>query len=446
MTDHGGEGQLPRVLSGLDAAMLASGIVVGTGIFAVPGFVAKSLGAPGPILVAWIAGGVIALAGALTYAELGSRFPAQGGAYVYVRRAFGPLAAFFLGWGPLLVGFPASSAVVASIFGTYFVAATGLGPGAVRVAAVGAVVIVWLLNLRGTRFSARLQTTFTLTKLAAILALGALALVSGHARWDRLVAGGSSSPGVAGFAMALVGVLWTYDGWGNLNVVAGEVAGAGRSITRALLATIAIVTGTYLVLNLAYLVLLPLETLSGTDSAASAAADVVLGPTGGRLVASLVTFSAFGTLFGIAMAAPRYAWAIAQDGLFFRAVGRVDPKTSAPRLGATGLLVTTLAYLATGSFFDILGFFVAIHGIYIVISLASVYPLRRRDPEAAAFRVPGYPVVPALAIVAMLGVTVSEVIRAPVRTGIGIGVLLLAVPAYLMWRRFAVAGREGVRY
>jgi APA family basic amino acid/polyamine antiporter len=211
------------------------------------------------------------------------------------------------------------------------------------------------------------------------------------------------------------------------------------------LATVAIVTGTYLLLNVAYLVLLPLQTLAGTDSAASACAEVVLGSMGARVVAALVTFSAFGTLFGIAMAAPRYAWAIAQDGLFFRSVAQVDPQTSAPRVGATGLLVATLAYLASGSFFDILGFFVAIHGIYVVLSLAAIYPLRRRDAGVASFRVPGYPFVPALAIVAMLGVTFSEVLRAPLRTGTGIGVLMLAAPAYALWRRFAVAGGETVR-
>lgn len=441
MTDLDGSKQpeLPRVLSGLDAAMLASGIVVGTGIFAVPGFVARSVGAPGPVLLAWVVGGIVALAGALTYAELASRFPAQGGAYVYVRQAFGPLAAFFLGWGPLLVGFPASCAVIASILGTHFAVATGLGEGAARPAAVGAVVLVWLLNLRGTRFSATLQTTVTLVKLVALVVFGTLALTSGHARWERLFEGPSTWPGLAGFAAALVGVFWTFDGWGNLTVVAGEVAGAGRSITRALLATIAIVTGIYLLLNVAYLVLLPFETLAGSDSAASSAAEVVLGPVGGRLFAAFVTFSALGALFGIAIAGPRYAWALAQDGLFFRFMGRVDPATSAPRAGATALLLTTLVYLGTGSFGDILGFFVAIHGIYIVLSLAAVYPLRRRDAAGSTFRVPGYPVVPALAITAMLGVTISEVVRAPVRTGIGIGVLLLALPAYALWRRFAVA-------
>ncbi|MFN8179957.1 MAG: amino acid permease [bacterium] len=437
---------LPRVLSALDAAMLASGIVVGTGIFAVPGHVAQSLGAPGPILVAWLVGGLVALAGALTYAELASRFPAQGGAFVYVLHAFGPLAGFFLGWGPFVVGFPASSAVVATIFGTYFAAATGLGPAAVRPIAIAAVIAVWLLNLRGTRFSAALQTTFTLAKLVALFALGALALLSGAAHWDSL--GPLTSfpwPGISAFGAALVFVFWTYDGWGNLTVVAGEVAGEGRSVARALLATVAIVTSVYLLLNVAYLVLLPLRILAGTDSAASEAAGVMLGAHGARLVATLVALSSFGTLFGIAIAGPRYAWAAAQERLFFRFLAQVDPRTSAPRAGATALFALTLAYLATGTFGDILGLYVAIQGIYVVLSLAAIYPLRRRDAGGASFRVPGFPVVPALAIVAMLGVTASEIHRAPLRTGLGLVVLGLSVPAYAVWRRFAVADRESVR-
>ena len=431
---------LTRVLSRLDAAALAVGIVVGTGIFAVPGFVALELGAPGPILLAWILGGCIAFAGALSYAELASMFPDQGGGFVYVLRAFGPFAAFVKGWGSFLVGYPASCAGIATVFGIYLAGALSW-PGGAKPLAFAALASVWLLNLRGTRFSATLQTILTLAKVGALAALAILALALGSAHWERLASPGAGFPPVAAFAAAMVGILWTYDGWQNLTVVSGEIRNPNRSLVSALVTAIAVVVGVYLLVNVSYLVLLPFDELAGSESAAALAADRVLGRTGGTLLALLVAASSFGALFGIALAGPRYYYAMASNGLFFRAAARVDPKTSAPRWGATALFVTSILYVATSSFEQIMGFYIAITLLYNVLSVAAIFRLRRTLPDAARpFRVPGYPWTPLLFIVGALWVTGNEIARSPARSAIGLVALGAAAPVYLWWKREARGG------
>lgn len=428
---------LRRVLSGLDAAALAVGIVVGTGIFVVPGFVARDLGAPGPILLVWAAGGLIALCGALTYAEIGSMFPRQGGGFLFVHEAFGPLAAFFKGWGSFLVGYPASSAGIATAVGIYLARGLGWGDASIRPLAIAAAALVWILNLRGTRFSASTQTALTLVKVGAIGLLAFLALTMGSGRWSRLAEGADTAwPAASAFAAALVGVMWTYDGWENLTVVGGEIGDPRRRIVRSLLGTVAMVGTLYLVVNVGYLVLLPMAELRATDSAASAAAAAVLGDAGGRLIAFLVVLSSFGALFGIGIAGPRYFWSMARHRLFFDWAGRLDPRTAAPRAGATALFLTTVAYILTGTFEQILGYYVAVSLLYNVLAMLCVYRLRVTQPDRERpFRVPGYPVLPAVFVVAALWVTGSEVVRSPVRCGIGLAVLLSSLPAYVVWTR-----------
>ncbi len=434
---------LKRVVSERDAAALAVGIVVGTGIFAVPGYVARELGAPGPILFAWALGGLVTLAAALTYAELAGLFPRQGGSFVYVREAFGPFAGFVMGWGPFLVAFPASAAGIAVVIGIYGAEAAGLPGGAVRPLAVAALLSVWALNLRGTRFSMSIQTALTMTKVGALGILVVLALVAGPRRWDRLALewpaflGGSTPwPGAGAFAAAFVGIFWTFDGWANLVILGGEIGNPKRSILRALLFGVGTVTAVYLLLNVGYLVLLPLEELSASDSAASAAAEAVLGPVGRRLLAGLVVLSSFGALFGISIAGPRYFWAMAKSGLFFAWAGRHESGTGAPRPAVTALLVTSLVYVTTGTFEQIMSYYVAMTALYTVLTPASVYRLRRTRPDAERpHRVPGYPITPAFVIVVGLWVMVQAALRDPVRSAIGVGILVAAGPAWLLWKR-----------
>ena len=290
-----------------------------------------------------------------------------------------------------------------------------------------------VLNLRGTRFSGGFQTAVTLLKIGALGVVATLAVVLGAGNVGRL-AGGTAWPGWAPLGAAMVGVLWTYDGWGNLTVVAGELTNPRRGLTRALVGTAVAVSALYLLVNAGILLLLPMEQLRASDAPAAAAVEATVGGVGARVLAGFVVVSAFGTLFGISMAGPRYFWAMADAGLFFRSAGRLGPG-GAPRWGSIALAAVALTYLATGTFGDVLGYYVAVSGVYAALALAAVYPLRKRSAVGTdVFRVPGYPITPAIAILALLGVTLSEILRAPLRTGIGLALLLAAAPAYRLWR------------
>jgi APA family basic amino acid/polyamine antiporter len=428
---------LPRVLSGMDAGLLAIGLVIGTGIFVVPGGVAQKLGSPGPILLAWILGGLISLAGALTFAELASMLPRQGGAFVYVFEAFGPFAAFFKGWGSFLIGYPAAAAAIATVFGIYAEPALGLPEGSGKVAAFLAVTLVWWLNLRGTKFSGRFQAVLTAVKILALAAVAVLAMSAGSASWARLFEGGDRAwPPASAFALALVGVLWTYDGWANATVVGGEVVNPQRSLVRGLLGTITLITALYLAVNVGFLVLLPVTELAGTDHAATLAAEAILGSVGGRIIACLILLSSFGALFANAVAAPRFFFAMAREGLFFQAAGRVHGATAAPRWGQAALYLLTTVYLFTGSFQQIVEYYAAVALIYGVLAVLAVYVLRRKHPDwERPFRVPGYPVTPAVFVLGALWVVVSVVHESPGRSAVGLLVLLASAPAYLYWKR-----------
>jgi APA family basic amino acid/polyamine antiporter len=432
--------KIERVLTARQAAALGIGIVIGTGIFAVPGFVAETLQSPGPILLAWVLGGGIALAGALTYAEIASMYPRQGGGFIFVLEAFGPWAAFFKGWGSFLVGYPASSAAIATVFGIYFVRLLSLSEQWVRPLALAACAAVWLLNLRGTRFSGAFQSAMTSSKIAALALLAVVAFIAGSGSFSRLLVAPEAMPGFGAFALAMVGILWTFDGWQNLAVVAGEVGAPERNLTRSLLLTIALVTTIYLLMNVCYLAVLPLEELRGAPAPATLVAERAFGSGGGKVVAALVVLSSFGSLFGIGMAAARYFYALGESGLFFRQAASIDPVTQAPRWGSTAIFATTALYILTGTFEQIIAYYICISLLYNVLTVAAVYRLRSKRPDTVRpFRVPGYPITPAVFIAAALGVAGNEIARAPARSGIGLALLVAALPAYHLWRRRAPA-------
>lgn len=428
--------KIERVLSARQAAALGIGIVIGTGIFAVPGFVAQALQSPGPILLAWVFGGLIALAGALTHAEIAGMFPRQGGGFIFVLEAFGPWAAFFKGWGAFLIGYPASSAAIATVLGIYLARLLNVPDIWVKPLALAACVIVWILNLRGTRFSGSFQSAVTFSKVAALALLAVVGFFAGAGSLSRLFPPDPPMPGIGSFAIAMIGILWTFDGWQNLTVVSGEVGAPERSLTRSLLLTIALVTVIYLVMNVCYLTVLPFEELRGADAPATRMAERAFGVGGGKVVSALVVLSAFGSLFGIAMAAPRYFYALGESGLFFRQAAMIDPVTQAPRWGSTAILLTTAACILTGTFEQIISYYVCISLVYNMLTVASVYRLRSKLPDAPRpFRIPGYPLTPAVFIVASLGITAAEFARAPLRSAIAFGVLIAALPAYQLWRR-----------
>ncbi len=447
MTESTGRGALPRRLGFWSAVAVLVGSTIGSGIFRSPAGIADRLPGPLPLAIVWVAGGLFALCGALTLAEVGSAYPETGGVYVFIREAFGRLPAFLLGWSELTVIRAASLGAIAITFAEYALRAVGFNPalapydGYAHYLAAAAIALLGLVNIVGVRWSSFVLNTTTLAKFGALLfiILFALAIAlprtGGH--YTPMAPAGSFA--LPAFGLALVSTLWAYDGWADLSFVAGEVRDPQRNIPRALITGTLAVIGIYLLANLAYLAVLPVEQVRHSPLVAADVAQRLLGEPGVAFVGITVMLSTFGTLTGSLLTAPRIFFAMAEDRLFFRFVARVHPRFQTPyvaiglssALGIVFVLLRTFEQLADTFVIGIVPFY--------ALGVAAVFVLRRRAGYRPPFRVPGYPVVPALFVLStvyLLGNALwSPSSRWP--TVAVFGVILAGIPVY-----FATVGKR----
>jgi basic amino acid/polyamine antiporter, APA family len=429
--------RLPRCLGLGSAIAVLVGITIGSGIFRVPAGTASALGVPGAVLATWVLGGAVALTGALTVAELAAALPRSGGVFAFLLEAFGPLPAFLFGWSELTVLRAAALGAIATIFAEYLGYFLHFDPPTVRRVAAVAIVAIGCLNYVGVRAAAAVTTLITLAKFSAIGLLGVLAFAAGQGSTSHFAPAWGAGVSFSLLATALVPVMWTYDGWADLAFMSGEVKDPGRTLPRALiLGTLAIVA-IYLLINAAYLYLLPLNEIAASKLVAATAAEriPVLG-NGGALVSGLVMVSCFGALNASMMVGSRIFFAMADRGLFFRGVARVSPSFQTPSVAiwlATGLGVV---YVLLNDFQQLANKFILGIWPFYVLAVAGVYVLRRTRPDLPRpYRTVGYPVVPALFLLASAGMVVNALITDPVNTGITFGIILAGVPGFYLWRK-----------
>lgn len=438
--------RLPRKLGLLSAGAVLVGSTIGSGIFRTPAKVAGYLDTTWIFLAAWVLGGLVAVAGALSYAELSAMMPRTGGIYVYLRRAFGGLTAFLFGWTQLLVLRPAAYGAIAVTSSEYIWRAAGydgeatlLGPvsWAQGLAAVLVIVVGWI-NYRGIDRGAWVQNTSTALKIAALLALVMLGFVAiapeptAAAVTREAVAMGPW----AAFGLAMVPVLWSYDGWSDVGYVSGEVKDPQRTLPRAFLLGAATVAVLYLLVTLAYLRVVPLAEMPGSKLIAADVAAAVLGPIGVVLVAGAVALSTFGTLNGSMMTGPRIFYAMAEDGLFFRRFARVQPRYGTPGGAIVLSVVLGVVFVSVRSFAQLASQFVIGIWPFYALGVAAVFVLRRREPEAERpYRAWGYPWVPMLFLMAAVFLLGNYMVQEPWTVAANVAVLLSGVPVYYLWRR-----------
>jgi basic amino acid/polyamine antiporter, APA family len=428
---------LPRVIGGIGSTALVVGTVIGSGIFLVPHNVALEVGSVPLLLLVWVVGGALAFAGALSLAELGAAMPEAGGVYVYLREAYGKLAAFLYGWGMLLVIESGSVATLAVAFGIYAATLVTLTPFDQKLVASGAVAVLTAVNVIGTREGSAVQTVFTAAKL-----LG-LAIIMGFALWTHHITHVPAPAGVAlphtsfsSFGVALVGVLWAYEGWHMLSFSAGEVKNPGRTLPRSYFLGMIIVVAAYLCANLAYLRALSLPALISHQRVAARAMEVLAGPGGSAFISALILCSIFGALNGNMLAGPRAYFAMARDGLFFSFVGRVHSRYQTPvhAILIQGFWSVVLA--ASGSYQQLYTYVIFSGWIFYAAAVFSVLVLRRREPcLKRPYRVWGYPALPVLFSCAALAVVLNTVAREPGEALIGLSLILAGIPIYLIWTR-----------
>lgn len=425
---------LRRDLGLVSCTLMVVGGIIGSGIFFTPAEVARALPTGAAILGVWALGGLVALAGALAYAELGAMMPDAGGAYVYIRRAFGPLAAFLCGWMTLLSISTGALAAVAMGFAGYVERYADLGAvgGRLGMAAL-TIVVLGVTNYLGLKPGAAVQNTLTVAK---IVALGAL-IVLGLALWNAVGAPvpvvdappPRASP-VAGFASAFVAVLFTIGGWQQLNMVAGEIRRPEWTIPRALAMGIVVVIAIYLGANAVYLHVLGRDGLAASAAVAADTAVRLAGPTAGSLITIGAMLSILGFVNVVLLGNSRIPFAMARDGQFLAAAGRVHPRFGTPHVAIAIMVVWSLVLLfgTRGEIGSLLSGVVFADWIFFGLGGASVIVLRRTEPGVTRpYRALGYPVLPALFVVAAAAGVISAWVAAPVTSAFGTGLLLVGV-------------------
>lgn len=434
-TSAGETDGLPRRLGVWSAAAAAVGLTIGSGIFRVPATVAAESGSVGAIALVWVLGGVITLCGALTVAELAAAFPRAGGIYVYLREAYGPLAAFLFGWSWFFIR-SAASAGTALVFVAYLGTFVPLDDFGQRAAAVGLIVLVGAANYRSVRLGAALQDASTLAKVLALLVTAVALFALGEARGGALAAPPTFvTTGLGGLGVALVAALFAYDGWIAATLMAGEVRDPGRSLPRALAGGAVVVVVTYLAINAAYLYALPLPELAASRAVAVDAVTRVGGAGGAAIVAALVMLSTFGGLNAGLMTGPRVYYAMAEDGLFFRRVAAVHPRFGTPHVAVVVLIALTALNASVRTFEQLAEAFVLLLYPFLALTVAAVFVLRRRRPDLARpYRVVGYPIVPAIFLVGTVAMMANALLERPTTTLLGAAIVAAGVPIYFGWR------------
>lgn len=445
---------LVRALGLGSAVLFVLGSVIGSGIFLTTGVMAAALPSPTLLLVAWVTGGVIALTGGLTYAEMGSMFPKSGGVYVYLREAFGPLIAFLYGWAALLVFFSGGIAAVAVGFASYFgyfvpslsttrvlwsmpTPAGTWTVSAAQIVAVTAIAALAAINYVGVRSGNRVNIILTIAKVTGLAALPILALAASHTApaWTPVVPPELTRP-LAGFGIAMIAVLWTNDAWYCVTWIAGEMKQPQRDLPRALLIGISLLTLVYVVVNLAYLYALPMAELKGVERVAERTATVLVGANGARLVAFTVLVSTFGCDAAAILAGARLLFAMARDGVFLPAAAKVHERYRTPHVAIVALSAWSAVLAVSGSYEQLFTYVMFASILLHMIGAIGLFRLRYTRPDhPRPYRVWGYPFVPAVFILASMAFVMNTLMERPKESFAGLGLLALGLPVYWYFKR-----------
>ena len=449
--------ELARDLGLSHAGAVVVGTIIGSGIFLVPSEMMQAVGSARLVYLAWVVGGLLSFFGALTYAELGAMKPQAGGEYVYVRDAYGPLAGFLYSWTTFLIAKPASIATITTglvriletfpVF-SFFSHACISHPFTLtygQMVAIAATVLISWLNYIGVRRAGEFQFLFTLLKVAIILGIVAVGFSYSGGTWANFATEFTGAKGgVTGFFAALVAALWAYDGWNDLNMVAGEIRNPQRNIPLSLIWGVATVGALYILVNAAVQYVLPAAAVAGSERPASDAVALVLGQAGAGLVSAGMAVSMLVTLNGSTMSGARVPFAMARDGYFFQAIAQVHPRFHTPWVAIVvqcGLAVALL--LLGGSFRQFFSLAIFAEWMFYMIAGSTVFVFRRREPHAdRPYRVWGYPVVPAVFVLvsaALLYYTFTDNLKSSAG---GCLAILAGVPVFHFFARRRAATQK----
>jgi basic amino acid/polyamine antiporter, APA family len=454
-----------RGLGLLASTSIVIGDVIGTGVFLKARVMTCNVGTPGMVITVWIVAGLFSLAGALTYAELAAMMPRTGGEYVFIREAYGPLWGFLYGWMRFFVaacGGEAALAVGFAIFlnvvtlgaiGTNYFTLDVLGYqvafGGVQVLAIAAILVVTLVSCAAVSIGGQITSALTILKVLLVAGVGFGAFLLARGDWAHFALSGTSGVcegvgpaargGIAGFGAAMIGALWAYNGWNEVTYVAGEVKDPQRNLPLALVGGIGVVGVLYVFVNVAYFYVLSPVEVAGIPTSSSAASEVLarfLGPVATRLMAGAMAMSIFSTLLVAVLVCARTPYAMARDGLFFRYLAQVSPRTRVPIRALLAQALWASILVLSGSFDTLTDYAIFAIVIFVGLTASSIFVFRRRMPEAERpYRTWGYPVVPALFLL-MAGLLIGNTLLTMPRQALaGLGLMALGLPFYWYWSR-----------
>jgi APA family basic amino acid/polyamine antiporter len=443
---------LVRQLGLFDTTMILMGIVIGSGIFLTTGIMAESLPSGGMLLLAWVIGGVITLTGALAYGELGAAMPEAGGQYVYLREAYGPLVAFLNGWVIFLVymcgGIALLGVAFSEYFGsffplfsttTYLISTDLFSVSNGQVLAVVLIILFSIANYIGVVFGKTVQNTSTVIKTGAILLLVIFGLLADKGVPIDLSfdAGGKSfSQLVVGFGVAMVAVFWAFDGWNNVNFVAGEIKNPARNLPLALILGTALVSLIYILVNVVYLKALPISEMAGVVTIADSASSVLFGTVASMFLAVAILISIVGALNGCVLVGARVYYAMAKDGLFFKKMATVHPRFKTPSVAIVAQAVWSSVLVLSGTIEQLFVYMIFSAVIFWIVTVAGIFTLRKKQPDLPRpYKTWGYPVTPIIFIIACTGILINTLFESPLESLAGLGITAIGVPVYFYWRR-----------
>lgn len=442
LLDSGHEKNRPHKLGLWAATSLVAGSMIGTGIFIKPAIMAQHAGSVAVVLLAWLAAGLLSYAGALTYGELCARLPAAGGEYAILRESYGSFAGFMYGWMRFTIGAPGSAASYAVGAAVFLQVVVNYQSWGLKVWQVAALFLAFftIINCLTLFVSATVQITLTAIKVLSLVIIGIVLLVFTPA--NAALAPPVHWPGMLPFSAALMAALWAYDGWNNLPMMGGEVNAARRNLPLALALGMAIVLAAYMLVNTGYFRVLPFSEVAATNPSAhessppvaTLAMQAVIPHASVRVVAALMVISALGALNGSLLSSARVPYAMAKDGIFFAALARLSRKHALPVVSTLSQGAIAILLAMSGTFDELTDSVVFASWIFYALTAGAVFVLRRRDGiPAGTFRVPLYPLLPALFILCSLAFIVYALFALPWLTGLGILAMASGAPIYWMF-------------
>ena len=431
--------KLARVLTLLDATMINAGGIIGSGIFMVPATIALLTGSTSLILAVWVFGGLISLFGALSIAELGAAMPRAGGQFVYLNEAYGPVWGYLYGWSCVAVINTASIAAVGVAFSEYLGFFFPLSTMGIKSVAILSVILLTIINILDVKSGARAQNIFTLLKIGAIFGIISLGLVmdGGSAENIQPFYPDRPLPALVGpLGLAMVSVLWTYDGWIFITYVAGEVKNPGRNIPLSLVFCMLIVISIYLLINFVFTYTLGIGAMGTSTLVASDSAFIFLGEKGAVLVSIIILISLLGANNGFILTSARINYAMARNRLFFQQAAKVHPKFKSPANALIIQAVWACALTFSGTYNQLITYIIFASWIFYAMSCAAVIILRKKRPEMKRpYKTPGYPYIPIIFILFAVFLTFNTILEAPRDAAVGAGIILAGLPFYFTGKK-----------